>query len=307
MTDRINIEELKRMLDDPDVPEEDILPYVIADSENSRAFAPAIRANPELVEGVSPLEAAGFLSFLNKSSRKKRQRKYQRKIEDGWNGIKIVSEGDSWFQYPLLLKDVIDQLFDRYAIFSLGAAGDLWEEIVNDGEIMRAVRDEKPHILMLSGGGNDMVHDENLARMLHPGEDRPPEEVPNARFDTFLQKIEGLYRGIFTKAQDKVPELKIVIHGYDHAIPNHGKWLGKPMKSININDRDLQTAVVKVLIDRLNNCLCTLAGAFPGTVFYVNCRGAVNHRWHDELHPNNEGYADVAARFSQVIENAVDL
>ena len=78
------------------------------------------------------------------------------------------------------------------------------------------------------------------------------------------------------------------------------------MSAIQIKDPELQRAIIAVLIDRLNRTLETLANQFSNTVFYVDCRGAVaDARWHDELHPTNDGYASVAERFAQVIDAAV--
>jgi len=100
-----------------------------------------------------------------------------------------------------------------------------------------------------------MVGDARLATMLHPGETKPPEEVPNANFEAFLNEIEGLYRGLLTRLQIERLGLKIVVHGYDHPIPNDGKWVGRPMKSIQIEDHQLQTEIVKVMIARYNDRL----------------------------------------------------
>jgi len=122
-TERISIDELKSCLNDPDYPLEQLRDYLIEDPENSEAFNPALRPNPALVDGVTPLEADMFLGIFNSASRKRRQKKCRKKVDGGWTGVKIVSEGDSWFQYPVRLDDVIDQLFDRYAIYSLGGAG----------------------------------------------------------------------------------------------------------------------------------------------------------------------------------------
>jgi len=125
----ISARELESMLLDIDVPDAQIRPFLIDSVEDSTPLNPVVKANPARVADVSPLEAAVALASLNGISRWRRHRRYLRKI-DGWKGLRIVSEGDSWFQYPLLLDDVIDHLFDRYAILSLDAAGDLMADIM---------------------------------------------------------------------------------------------------------------------------------------------------------------------------------
>lgn len=162
----IDLNTLRRMLFDVDVPDSQIRPYVLLDSDNTTAFAPALKINWELVEdGNSEGDVA--LGFLNGVSRWRRQMRYRRKILGGWKGLKIVSEGDSWFQYPLLLDDVIDQIFERYAIYSLGSAGDHIADMIAKDEFTAAIRSEEPDVFLISGGGNDLVGDARLATMLH--------------------------------------------------------------------------------------------------------------------------------------------
>jgi lysophospholipase L1-like esterase len=63
------------------------------------------------------------------------------------------------------------------------------------------------------------------------------------------------------------------------------------------------------MIDRLNERLATLCGgnnpggAFPNA-WQVDARGAVGTLWADELHPTDEGYGLVAARFAAVLGRA---
>lgn len=90
--------------------------------------------------------------------------------------------------------------------------------------------------------------------------------------------------------------------GYWNGVPNNGKWLGKPMRRIGIEDPALQKEVMGVVMDRFNAMLESVAGQFPG-VKYVDARGAVgDDRWHDELHPENDGFASAADRFVEAIE-----
>ncbi len=306
MTKQISIDELIKLVEDEDVPEEDLAEYFILDTDSSGAFTPVMRANPRVVTGVTAEEGDMLIGIFNSGSRRKRKKRYRKKIESGWDGVRIVSEGDSWFQYPYKLKDIVDHLFDDYAIYSLGAAGDLLKDMIQEDEIDAAIASEHPQIVMLSGGGNDMVGDRRLATMLNPGEDQVPSDAPNQKFEAFLDEIDGYYRNLLTRFHDKYPDLKFIVHGYERAIPDNGKWLGKPMNSIRIETPVFQREIVAHLINLFNERMEKIEQDFSGVAFFADCRGSVaDDQWHDELHPSNEGYWSASRRFAEKIEEAV--
>ena len=51
------------------------------------------------------------------------------RIAAGDTSLRFVAEGDSWFHYPIVLRDTLDWLSDDYAIFDLAAAGDTLENM----------------------------------------------------------------------------------------------------------------------------------------------------------------------------------
>jgi V8-like Glu-specific endopeptidase len=229
-----------------------------------------------------------------------------------WDGIRVVAEGDSWFQYPFLLKDTIDQLIDsdnfQYAIYGLSAAGDLLSNIVRQDEIREAIENENPHVLLLSGGGNDMVGDERITKMVHAyAANRKARNYPNAKFTEFLNELERLYRGIFNRVLSHKPHLKIVFHGYDNAIPQNGPWLGKPLAKRKIVNKTLQHQIITEMIGRFNDRLKEITHDYPGSVYHVDCRNLIGpkSKWFDELHPKNSGYFKVARLFDETIKTAL--
>uniref|UniRef100_UPI001CBEE4DE trypsin-like peptidase domain-containing protein n=1 Tax=Tateyamaria pelophila TaxID=328415 RepID=UPI001CBEE4DE len=301
MTQKITLTELKAKIRDIDTPDEEIAAYLCVDSDAPGAFAPKLRINPELVDDEGQ-ESDVPMRFFNAMAKRRRQKKYNRKIDDGWTGLRVVSEGDSWFQYPFLLRDVVDYLSEDYAIFSLGAAGDLVQDMLDQDEILEAVRQKKPHLFLISGGGNDLLGDGMLKTALHPFKDgKRAKDYPNATFTRRLDEIIDIYRSIFTSLLAEFPSLKILCHGYEYAKPNKARWLGKPMDALGIKSRKLQADIIVVLIDRFNAALVDLASEFGGSVVRVNCLNTVGENWHDELHPNNEGYRAVADQFRAVI------
>jgi len=304
MTRPLSRREFQRLLTDPDSTEDDLRPYVEVDEERSEAFNPSIKLRDGVLEDEG-LEGDVLVGALNGYSRWRRARRYWHKIRRGFDGIRLVSEGDSWFQYPVLLDDVIDVLCEQedLAIRSLGAAGDLLSVMLREDELSEAIEKEQPHGLLLSGGGNDMVGGGRLTTMVHPFDDeRAPEDYPNGLFDRFLDEIEELYRGLFRRLGSQHPGLKIFVHGYDYAIPDKGRWLGTPLQNAGIAGRGLQRKIIRVMIDRLNRSLKRLGQEFEGYVIHVDCRRAVeNGDWYDELHPRNVGYESVAERFLKAI------
>ena len=306
MADPITLSQLRAMANDIDVPDEEIAQYILEDSSQASAFRPGVTINSDVVDDQG-LEADVGAALFNHWDKRRRQRKYRRKIAGGWSGLKVVSEGDSWFQYPFLLKDVIDHLFDDYAIFSLGAAGDLVSEMLDQDEILAAIQQEEPDLFFFSGGGNDLLGDGRLKVALDSfKEGRPAEDYPNAAFDQSLTQVIRDYRTIFGSIVSTAPSIKILCHGYDYALPNAGRWLGEPMEALGITEKALQRDIVKEMINRFNNALTDLAAEFSGVVFRVDSLNAVGEtQWHDELHPDKQGYAVVADRFRTVVNSIV--
>jgi hypothetical protein len=312
-SDKISPRQLRRMLVDPRVDDSELIPLLQWEESSLNSVEPLIRANPETVDTTTMVND-GLLALVNRLARERRHLQYRLKVNNPlFTGQKIVSEGDSWFQFPFILADVVDNLFkpfdelNSYAVYSLGAAGDLLENIVDADEMTQAIESENPEVFMISGGGNDLVADGNLANLLHPFEEgREARDYPNQAFEQFLQETVQLYRGLFLRLLSRFSDLKIICHGYDYPIPNHGASLGLPMASLNITDAKLQKEIVKVVIDRFNEVQINLIQnvEFGGRVFHVDCRGVVgDENWTDELHPNNRGFKAVAELFDLKIQN----
>jgi hypothetical protein len=77
----------------------------------------------------------------------------------------LVSEGDSWFQFPLIIDETIDQLGSKYLIWSVGAAGDTLENMVHGPrdkgktEYMQALVKQQDRVqgFLFSAAGNDII------------------------------------------------------------------------------------------------------------------------------------------------------
>ena len=309
---KVSNAELLEMIKDVELDDQELARYFKLDPEASQGLSPTVVVDRSLIKDDG-LEGAQFLNAANVIARWRRNRRYKKRIKN-WQGVKVVAEGDSWFQYPLILKDTIDQLCDldnfRYAIFGLSEAGDLLSNIIAEDELTEAIERENPDVFLISGGGNDMVGNERMATLVHEfAAGRKAEDYPNEQFADFLANLGDLYRGLFTRLLQRFPHLKIVCHGYDNAIPAKGDWLGKPLESRNIKAAVLQRNIVAEMIRRFNEELITVVAEFPGAVFHVDCRGVIGtkSKWHDELHPKDEGYFSVAQLFDQTIKQALSV
>ncbi len=342
-----SFDELESMLADPDLPDAAIRPYLRALPEASRAFAPVVLPDPERVV-LRPLDevrarGVGLLDWANRWSRWRRQKRFERRLAAGDPAPVLVSEGDSWFQFPLLLDDVVDQLEPHYLIRSLDAAGDTLAAMTGPGReyVAPLVHPEiGPRVrgFLFSAGGNDILGEERgpdgrlrpvLETLLH--ERRPglpaAAHIDEAALEDRLARIEAGYRQVLETVATVRPGVFVVGHAYAYAIPahsadprdppwtRHGRWLRDPLRRRGFEEAEEQRAVVAALIDRLHARLERLMGGnCPGGAYphgwLVDCRNLLDRteEWADEIHPTDvpgHGFARVAERFDAVIRAAL--
>jgi len=346
MPEKISFEELQQKIEDPDVPDAEIRSYLTGDKNSSRAFSPAVVPDPNRVimpDGQVPgardaatraERGARIMQWANGIARRRRERRFDRRRENGETLPILVSEGDSWFQFPLLLDDVIDQLGNDYLIWSLDAAGDTLDNMVKKKpEFLDGLArfEGGARALLFSGAGNDIVGEDASGNPVIPqlvlpfdaSRTDPSWYIGTQEFRDIVLFIEDCYRDVLEKVGNAYPGLPVILHGYDYSIPggNAGEWrnpsyasvdqwLGKPFHTIGIVDADLQKGIVRAMIDTLNAMQISLCGGnHPGGAyahaFHVDVRGVVDHDWNDELHPTDDGYRKVADRFRPVLMQAL--
>ncbi|MEM6665039.1 MAG: caspase family protein, partial [Pseudomonadota bacterium] len=308
MPRKISMDTLYKKLVDPTIPEDELAKYFAVDPDSAAPFSPALTIDPSAVDipdtPAGEARSAAVLNSANWVARMRRLNRYHEIMSRGtYKGPVIVSEGDSWFQYPFRLTDTIDVLLKDYAIMSLDAAGDTLDNMFAQSEHLDALDDTEASILLFSAGGNDLVAGGALASHLR---DFDPALSPSQHllpsFDQLLADAVGTYERILRDVGRAFPGVHTICHGYDYSIPAKGKWLGKPMEKRGIADTALQRAIAAEMVDRFNALLSRMAGGFSRVSFVDNRRIVTDRRWHDELHPTSAGYADVAARFKAEIE-----
>ncbi|MGH0280452.1 hypothetical protein [Sinorhizobium meliloti] len=332
---RISISEARRMIIDPQVPQHVVRQILVPDPEASRPFAPAIRFNPDVVAvdtSESGAEGAQLMGWANELAAWRRKNAFLARVEAKDPRPVLVSVGDSWFQFPIFLDDVIDQLGSAYSIWSLDAAGDTLENmILRQKRHIAGLRYWKgrARALLVSGSGNDIVGEDPdgvsvLTKILKPfSPGKSPEwYLGTGEFKRRIAALEACFSALFTEVAAEFPGLPVICHGYDRAVPSfpgdsrhplwatQDAWLAGPMSNLlGIRDPRLQREIVAALIDELNAMQIRLCGGNAGgrhaNAWHVDLRGKVGERWADELHPTDDGFATVGATFKTVLNAAL--
>jgi len=117
----------------------------------------------------------GFIGTLNKSANEKKIKKYHKKIKKGFrdyqkypNNKVVLVEGDSWFEYPIFLKDITDYLVKKpnLAVYSHAHGSDWISNMISSLEFEYDYIKVKPDVFIISGGGNDFLADYRLSNFL---------------------------------------------------------------------------------------------------------------------------------------------
>ncbi|MEO1016640.1 MAG: hypothetical protein AAFY56_02980 [Pseudomonadota bacterium] len=337
---QLSYENFKKMLIDPDVPDSEIGALMVFDREVGGPFDPRPLPNPDMVAMDDPearFDVGGSenaLRWANSISRKRRRVRFERRRDLGVKAPVLVSEGDSWFQFPFVIDDVIDQLNSDHLIWSLDAAGDTAENMVNRRpEYMQALNARAAEgslaAFLFSAAGNDVIGEDELGvpvleEMLKPhtpGRDAAF-HIDQAALARILMRLETAYRKVITtiRSHPEFAKLPIIFHGYDYAIPgsrlddprnplwaDRDQWLGAPMRDRGIDDPQLQRDIPRFLIDALYDMLNKVAGDPAEThVHVVDARGTLQQTgdWADEIHATNAGFVAIANRFRSVLQSA---
>ena len=168
---RIDLETLHKKLANPRTSEAELKKYFVIDEDRSGPFTPRLVLNdatvqvPPTPEGRARGEMA--IASMNWWCRMRRTTLFNDQIAAGYKGPIIVSEGNSWFQFPIILDDVIDQLISKgYAVRSLDAAGDTLDNMIETGEYLDALTQTGASVFLFSAGGNDILGGGNLVALL---------------------------------------------------------------------------------------------------------------------------------------------
>jgi hypothetical protein len=308
-TQKISLDELQRKIENPKTTKSDLAQYFEIDKSIARPFSSRLTLNPATVNIPTDPTALGwgniFGRLFNKSERERRIREFQERINSGYTGPVIVSEGDSWFMWYAAV-DIIDTLrLYGFAVRSLEAAGDTLEDMVKENEYIQAIQTTNASIFLLSGGGNDALGGGALKEHLRDfDQSLSPSDHLLPSFYDLLSHTMGLYEQILQSVKAVSGDIVIICHGYDYCIPNNDIWLGNPMKERRITDRNFQAAIVRTMIDEFNERLRVLT--FINNARYLDLRGTVGgvERWFNEIHPGWTAFGELGDKFKAEIDKA---
>lgn len=227
----------------------------------------------------------------------------------------IVAEGDSWFRLPtpIMPPTLIDllQQSNGYAIDNMAHWGDTLADMVLAGQFWAPLVSGQADTFLFSAGGNDVLGGElGLARFLRlfDVDHTKPSDAAyyiKPEFYDNLKLILQSYEALIQRVHVRAPDVIMLGHGYDYAIPRvEGPWIGNGMMFVGLDPTfhaGLCQAIVRLMIDSFNNALAGFATTYSN-YRYVDLRGAIGKsEWRDELHPTKAGAAKTAALFDKAL------
>ena len=232
----------------------------------------------------------------------------------------VLSEGDSWFSYPIN-RNLVDhiEMMREFAILRLEHSGDEARTILKPGgkqleNLGKYLKKYPFQVLLFSGGGNDIV-DENLPGFLNrktPGmtwRDCINETALSARFD----EIVAAYQRLLALRDSVRRDCLVITHCYDYPVPNgikaksafglatRGPWIRPHMVKKNIDPILDGVPILRFFMDQFYERLQAVAAA-PNSRFHVvdSRRTLIPNEpvhWSDEMHPSGTGFELLAQRW----------
>ncbi len=254
---------------------------------------------------------------MPKGSKKSKYKTYLDKLDANSACVGIVTEGDSWFAFPLPSRpnvvDVLIKRFGRHAAWlrhesngdeaRLMMAGKQWEKLFKTLTRSKMRCD----LIMLSMGGNDIVGRPLLPLIRQRESGMMWRDCINEqRFQQRLNQIEGAYHELIALRDDYHPGAWIYTHDYDKAIPGDrpirvgpvrlGPWMKPYLDSKGITKASDQKRIIWYLLDRLSQMLQRIEQSTP-KFYHVRTQGTLAvDDWGDEIHPTREGFQKIASK-----------
>ncbi len=254
-------------------------------------------------------------------------------LEAAVGKVRIVAEGDSWFDY-LPGIDILDHLSDMgHAVIKVAKAGDTLENMVYGTlydrnfarrpnpleQTLALLRSEKARFLLFSGGGNDVSGEELEAYLNHKDMNLGAIRTQYADY-VFGTVIRDAYRNLIDRVRSEVgPDVHIISHGYANPIPDgravinipwgwhfFGPWLRPALTKKNYVDDQERRGIMRDLVSRFNTTLRDMADdpALRNRFHYLDLRPLISDdQWVNELHLKSSAYGVVAMEFDRVIRS----
>jgi hypothetical protein len=233
----------------------------------------------------------------------------------------MLSQGDSWFDYPLsgnsvslTSTDIIAQLTSMGAINPVimntahfGDATTVEMSLPKQERMIAALQDPsnwvngKPDAILFSGGGDDIAGDQFCIFLDNAGPGATG--LSAARFQGVLDSVQASYLDLFVFRDKYAPGVPIFAHCYDNPIPNGthpvcaGPWLKPSLDYCGWNVTQGTAILVQAITD-FKAMLATLANNSANNFTLVDTQGVLSPGdWANELHPYPSGFQKLAAKY----------
>lgn len=236
----------------------------------------------------------------------------------------VISEGDSWFSYPLStnLADFVEMMAPL-TMLRLEKSGDEARKMLapNGAQFKKLTKylthyRKRVQLLMFSGGGNDIL-DENLPALLVKRKDGMGwrDCINDAALAARLAEVRAAYERLLAMRDQAAPGCQIVANGYDYLVPSGrsapiplglikvGPWIRPVLVKFGVKEPEDGRLLIRHLVDEFWSTLQPLST--PASRFHlVDSRGTLspdNSNWNDEIHPTHKGFQAIAARWKPVL------
>jgi hypothetical protein len=247
---------------------------------------------------------------------------------EGKRPLRILAEGDSWFDYPLPWRrgdGVIYQLQHLlgYSIDNMAHWGEELRRMLGleqRKEIVRRLRGGIRYDAMLfSGGGNDLVGDQLVTWLKDRGPVQPPDQMfEDDALNAGIGLLEAEYKELIGIRDQYSPGTIIFVNCYDfpkatgQGVCTLGPWLKPSLdyayKQTGVSHPNIvqEFLVTKALLQKFSKMIRDLADNSACTFVAVETQGTLDPdtEWQNEIHPPTEGFVKIAQKFQLALSDA---
>lgn len=241
--------------------------------------------------------------------------------------LNIVAEGDSWFAYPShwiigkppnLLSHISGWTKGKANFYCMASNGDEAVDMVSGPEKHKLVdvlrwhtraKKRKPvDLLLFSGGGNDVVGENDYERFIKPASpgSKARDYVQIGRLNRKVKQISLAYQELADIRDHYSPTTVIVTHTYDYPFASlqganflgglikTKAWMKRFMDAINVPEK-LQTQVIRIVMDAMAEETLKIQSARQNFIVAETRRTLLDRNdWLNEIHPTKEGFKAIA-------------
>ncbi len=235
----------------------------------------------------------------------------------------ILSQGDSWFDYPRelvnfqhanIMDHIVSKLFGKANFLRLEDCGAEAQSLAKEDQFddfLEGLQVSNLDFVLLSMGGNDFAGEDDIANHILPvpitDSSGADSYVNKPNVATTINHIENSYIQHLDAVMKYHPKAQVITHTYDYFQPSDigvrilwdclqimGPWVSIGMQHVPSN---LQLGIVKWLMNENKKMLLKLENTYSN-FHVVDTHGTLipnNHKdWLDEIHPTPEGFEKVS-------------